>query len=629
MNGFDTTSINVMSLPAPYVSASLSSLNNEVAFNSAIALASVSSGVVIIPSGNFRISGSINLNTKNPIKFIGSSKKLTTIIDLRVDGTSSVIISTEGHYLSDFALLGNENQQYGINILNVYGKGTILERIVVGNPFGGSGTGFGNATNDGAGIYISTSRYVRIRDCIIGDNYHGIKLASTIDQAPNVCNIYSSDIEHNKYSGIYCENVPCAPTVFGGTLQSNTVYAFYCKTSDKQIKIYGTYCEGSGFHLEGGYCAILHFGQLGTLIRNSDHVIKNVQGIDIRGIKNTPFMCEPTTGAEGIYIDSFCSGVIFEGLETTKQNLIANGNFEKDIVSTGWTSIRATIATETIDIKQGKQCIKLTANDPKGAGSSGIVQSFNDYTNYAGKQVTVGAWVKALSTNSNSSYVQIHSKSGVLSQVLIKKDDTWHYVTISHILDATPTDLKVYFFIKQSGIDTDDVLYIDDVSMAVGKNIFTRFPPISNLLGNSYLKYGTTAQRPIGAPMGFQYLDNSLNKPIWVKISGLQEKDVLQFLTSATSSGNITLTLNGVSSDVSVISGDTPNKIADKVKLSSFAVWSVNGVANSPIITFLKLDGGVCSAPVFSGGTTGVTASIVQKTVGTNPVWMDITGATV
>lgn len=140
----------------------------------------------------------------------------------------------------------------------------------------------------------------------------------------------------------------------------------------------------------------------------------------------------------------------------------------------------------------------------------------------------------------------------------------------------------------------------------------------------------TTVQRPTLPTVGQSVYDSTLNKPIWCKTSGNFERDTLNVTGAATSSGNITITLNGVGTTVAVSAGDSTGTIGDKIRATTFTGWTVTGTAGSITVVFTKNIIGTNTGPSFSDtGATGTTATIVVSTAGSSNVWVDATGATV
>ena len=102
---------------------------------------------------------------------------------------------------------------------------------------------------------------------------------------------------------------------------------------------------------------------------------------------------------------------------------------------------------------------------------------------------------------------------------------------------------------------------------------------------------------------------------IKLKLEGnVAEVDTLTITAGASSSGDITITLDGVAYPVAVLELDTPAEIGDKIRLETFTGWTVTGVDEEVIFTADEPLARV--APVFSGGTTGVTGSFVRTIEG-------------
>ena len=138
---------------------------------------------------------------------------------------------------------------------------------------------------------------------------------------------------------------------------------------------------------------------------------------------------------------------------------------------------------------------------------------------------------------------------------------------------------------------------------------------------------GTTTQRPSMPNLYQHYIDTTLTKEIVLKTLGSREVETLTINSVATTSGNITITLDGVATNIAIASGDSTITIANKIRLMSSKGWFVStGTTN--VITFTKVANGTCSVPVFSGGSTGV-AGAFTTVAGVSNTWMDAMGTTV
>lgn len=108
---------------------------------------------------------------------------------------------------------------------------------------------------------------------------------------------------------------------------------------------------------------------------------------------------------------------------------------------------------------------------------------------------------------------------------------------------------------------------------------------------------------------------------VWVKdtSSDVAEVDSLTIHTPATTSGNVTVTLNGVAKTVAITALDTPSQIADKIRYTIFPGWLNDSSVGSRTVTFTSSTFGAKAAPVFSAGTTGTTGTISVAKVSSTP----------
>lgn len=147
-------------------------------------------------------------------------------------------------------------------------------------------------------------------------------------------------------------------------------------------------------------------------------------------------------------------------------------------------------------------------------------------------------------------------------------------------------------------------------------------------------KSTTTAARPKNPRIGESYFDTTLGKPIFAKTAGTPASVELQFSAGASSSGNITITINGVSYVVAVTAGDTAAQVRDKVVAAADSVfwptWRVAPYSTTTVgIDALTL-GNVPGALIFAAGGTGVAQdTFAYSTNGTDPTWVDGAGVTV
>jgi len=124
-------------------------------------------------------------------------------------------------------------------------------------------------------------------------------------------------------------------------------------------------------------------------------------------------------------------------------------------------------------VKLGTASMKIKSNGGKWLYG---YQSIPNYANYAGKTVTVGVWCYAPSTNDKEQQLKIEGGAGYSSSGVITKDNAWHWVTLTHIISASPTTLQIQLFSNHSGTsDSDDVLYVDGAILVLGDKINAAF----------------------------------------------------------------------------------------------------------------------------------------------------------
>ena len=98
-------------------------------------------------------------------------------------------------------------------------------------------------------------------------------------------------------------------------------------------------------------------------------------------------------------------------------------------------------------------------------------------------------------------------------------------------------------------------------------------------------------------------------------VTGAKEVDKLTVTKGATAAGNVTVTLGGTAKTVAVTTDDdTPEEVATKIAATAFTGWTA--AADGAVVTFSKTAAGVCEAPKFSAGSTGVTGTVEVKTAG-------------
>lgn len=98
----------------------------------------------------------------------------------------------------------------------------------------------------------------------------------------------------------------------------------------------------------------------------------------------------------------------------------------------------------------------------------------------------------------------------------------------------------------------------------------------------------------------------------------LPEIDRLQISSGASGAGILTITLDGVAFTVSLTTEDNTytkvtNRIYEEATFGNFSGWKVAKIADT-VTTFTKETTGLCAAPVFEAGTTGVGLTSFNRT---------------
>ncbi|WP_226035587.1 hypothetical protein [Aquibacillus saliphilus] len=158
--------------------------------------------------------------------------------------------------------------------------------------------------------------------------------------------------------------------------------------------------------------------------------------------------------------------------------------------------------------------------------------------------------------------------------------------------------------------------------------------------------------RPSSPVIGQQYFDTTLGKPIWynpvnevlsIQITaaatadgnvtvtldgnatnitvddGMAEVASLDLSGTVTTAGNVTVTLDGVSTNIAVALNDTAAMVADKIRATVFTGWTTGGTSGTANVTFTSDTNGVKTDATYSVGTSaGVTGIMTTTTQGVN-----------
>jgi hypothetical protein len=118
--------------------------------------------------------------------------------------------------------------------------------------------------------------------------------------------------------------------------------------------------------------------------------------------------------------------------------LLTDGGFElwnSSSVLTDWTTLAGTIARTTNPVFAGTYSAGVTTSGTV----SGIYQSYGSYASLDGDTVSFGCWV--WSATANKAYIEIND--GVTNSVSAfhPGDSQWHYLTVTHLMSNSPSEL--------------------------------------------------------------------------------------------------------------------------------------------------------------------------------------------
>jgi len=95
---------------------------------------------------------------------------------------------------------------------------------------------------------------------------------------------------------------------------------------------------------------------------------------------------------------------------------------------------------------------------------------------------------------------------------------------------------------------------------------------------------------------------------------GAYEVASLAISASATTSGNVTVTLDGIAKTIAVTTGDTATIIASAIRNTVFTGWTTGGTTTT--VTFTATVKGAKTDALYSAGTTGATGTMTTTTQG-------------
>lgn len=146
---------------------------------------------------------------------------------------------------------------------------------------------------------------------------------------------------------------------------------------------------------------------------------------------------------------------------------------------------------------------------------------------------------------------------------------------------------------------------------------------LSSPLGKSYnyAAASTATEYTIGAKAINGYatgLINAASEPKVKLSSGTAEVASLQITAAPTTVGNVTVTLDGVSTNIAVDPAveTTAVAVADKIRGTAFSGWTTGGTAGTDTVTFTSNTVGVRTDATYADGGTGATGTMTTTTQG-------------
>lgn len=143
--------------------------------------------------------------------------------------------------------------------------------------------------------------------------------------------------------------------------------------------------------------------------------------------------------------------------------------------------------------------------------------------------------------------------------------------------------------------------------------------------------YNVTTQNPLAAGEYYNPTTARAAVPNQIRklnlglkyLSGYKEIDTLTITGPALTDGSISIFLNGVKNTASpvIYAGDTAIDIATKIRLMTWAGWTVGGTPGTAVVTFTRTTYDPVSAPTFSS-TAGITANFVRTSTGQTTEWI-------
>lgn len=151
---------------------------------------------------------------------------------------------------------------------------------------------------------------------------------------------------------------------------------------------------------------------------------------------------------------------------------------------------------------------------------------------------------------------------------------------------------------------------------------------LSNPLGTNYnygaadskdaLEYTIDPNIPIEKNGHAPCLINAASEPDVILEYGVKEVASLQITAAPTTVGNVTVTLDGVATDIAIDPAveTTAIAVADKIRATAFTGWTTGGTAGTDTVTFTSDTRGVRTDAAYAEGGTGATGTMTTTTQG-------------
>ena len=185
-------------------------------------------------------------------------------------------------------------------------------------------------------------------------------------------------------------------------------------------------------------------------------------------------------------------------------------------------------------------------------------------------------------------------------------------------VEAPPVEVPLNDYALNGG-STKTAQDLDNDLIELQNKVTTDFYNITEKVELSEGTYYTINSAIAAVPSNIRKLGLILR---W--LSATKEIETLKITNAVTADGNVTITLNGVSTDIAVIIGDTDIQVANKIRATNFAGWITGGAVNSQTVTFTCETVGNKLTPTYKDNGTGALGEINPTTIGYNRTWNEL-----